>query len=377
MKKTHKKPILFITTITILLNIQNTYCLRDKSTLFQPIQIQFSEEKIKTNPKALLAAAQYGLRYFQSTWKRDRDLVKSSVLESSIINAQDAEKTLKFIVNTIKEDLSHGNNKFRILNSAFLKKHFTFIKWFGDQEEAKRNKVTIPIWPDGGTLAPGKIKLTNYAVFRIPGSYKKTYEYPHALYEITDYYFDETVRFRYSKQTIVNRMLEQPSFHGKVKPLVWVSRKGLESALMQGSAIVRLSGGKEKIFNVHKSNGMIYDKMIKNPYDQKKYWFFKEIKDIDGKNGGAHLKIIKLGGVAFAGDLKNLGLGKFIALRYQNPISRENEIRLGVLADRGNAFSNNLYQLDLFAGIFDNKIQFKHNINKLPNTVNAYLLKVK
>jgi len=125
-------------------------------------------------------------------------------------------------------------------------------------------------------------------------------------------------------------------------------------------------------FNVDKNNGFSYDKKIKDAKDQKRYWYFREIskKDIKTKKG-IH---INHGGCIFAGDLYNIGLGKIIALRYQNPLTKKDEIRLGVLADSGGALTNNLYQLDLFAGIFKNRIQFHDWIKQLPNAVEAYIL---
>lgn len=348
--------------------------ISQKTKLFQPTSFQFSNEIIQTNPLALLQAAKDTLNYFQSKNKTDRDLVKSAILENSIIPSYQAEKTLRFIIKIIETDNIKNIDRFRILNPKFLNNHFTFIRWFGDYKTAKKNKVFIPKWPDGGKLEKGKIKLTNYAAFRIYGSYFKTKKYKHALYSIVDKTFEKTTRFRYSKQDIINNKLPKHTFRKKIKPLVWLTRNGLEEALLQGTAIVIMPNNKQKIFNVSQSNGMLYDKTIKNNLYQKRYWYFKEVKDIHGTNGTPHLKILKHGGIAFAGDIKNIGLGKIIALRYQNPLTQIMEIRLGVLLDRGSAFSNNLYQLDLFAGIFNNRNQFKKKIRKLPNTVEAYLL---
>ena len=79
-------------------------------------------------------------------------------------------------------------------------------------------------------------------------------------------------------------------------------------------------------------------------------------------------------GAVFAGDIYNIGLGKIIAIKYKNPLSKCDEVRLGVLADSGGALTNNLYQLDLFMGVFDNKDKFKSRIRNMPNSVEAYIL---
>ena len=50
------------------------------------------------------------------------------------------------------------------------------------------------------------------------------------------------------------------------------------------------------------------------------------------------------------------------------------EIRLGILADTGSAFVNNLYQLDLYCGIFRNRREFDNWRKTLPNVVDAYIL---
>jgi hypothetical protein len=44
------------------------------------------------------------------------------------------------------------------------------------------------------------------------------------------------------------------------------------------------------------------------------------------------------------------------------------------LADTGGAFIKNLYQLDLFAGIFTKRMAFLDYLKKIPATEHAYLL---
>jgi hypothetical protein len=47
---------------------------------------------------------------------------------------------------------------------------------------------------------------------------------------------------------------------------------------------------------------------------------------------------------------------------------------LGVLGDLGGAFANNLYQLDLFAGVFRTKDAFKSWIKGISDAVQAYVM---
>jgi len=346
--------------------------VKNKEELFFKTNIKFSNESIQTDPDALLRAAKCSLRYFISSNKKDTDLVKSKILEKRIFPHSHAKKTLRFIIKTIEEDKGKPKSQQRILNTNFLNKNFQLIKWYGDKYQAEKNGTVIPNWPDGGELKNGKIKLTSYATFISKGSYFKTEEFPHALFSMVSNDFDKSIRFWHSKQDIFNGALEKNQFKKHVKPLVWLSKEDAEEALMQGNIVTRMPNGDEKTFIVHKSNGVPYNKKIKKFCEQKKYWYFKELND-DEK----YPKVIDLGKAAFAGDMENIGLGKIIAIRYKNPINNKREIRLGVLIDRGSAFSNNLYQLDLFAGKFETKNQFRNFIKYLPNTVEAYLIKKK
>ena len=82
---------------------------------------------------------------------------------------------------------------------------------------------------------------------------------------------------RFTKQKILSGLFEKPQYKRYVKRLAWLPRKYFEEALMQGSAIVKMPDYKEKIFNVHKSNGFNYDKTAKTLeaiWKQPKYWFF-------------------------------------------------------------------------------------------------------
>jgi hypothetical protein len=78
--------------------------------------------------------------------------------------------------------------------------------------------------------------------------------------------------------------------------------------------------------------------------------------------------------VVFAGDLHNIGLGKLIAIRYHNPQTEQPEVRLGILADTGGAFKNNLYQLDFFGGLVDSHDVLKATMRQVPDYVSAAVL---
>ena len=182
----------------------------------------------------------------------------------------------------------------------------------------------------------------------MPGSYKKTKQYCCALYQI----LDDHICKKYSKQQILSGILNQPSNKGKVRPIVWLSRSDFEDSLMQGTVIVKMPDGKERVFMANQSNGIDYDKNNKDPWQQKRYWYFKEDKSSKWSVEQFKKRLSNRQNVVFAGDIFNIGLGKIIALKHINPFTQKHEIRLGVVADTGGAFVKNLYQLDFFAGFF-------------------------
>lgn len=346
------------------------------ATFFRPCSCPITNEDIIVDPDALLNVAQYSLAFFASTNKDIHAMVKSKQLDCGLMPCSQAQNTLSFIVDTIKTDKKLGRAH-RILDKEFLEKNFTFIRWYGDHAAARGNHVCIPKWHDKGALVDGKIKLTSYAVFRRRGSYYKTAKRSCALYEIISDEFRDKLRLAFTKQEILAGALDGKEYKKHIRPLIWLSAADLEEALMQGSVIAVMPNGKKRLFNVYKSNGFEYDKKVANKENQKKYWFFQEIKEnqripIGSFNGN---QLVKFGGVLFAGDERNLGLGKIVALQYKNTKTKKNEFKLGVLADRGSAFSNNLYQLDLYSGIFNNTVEFKDFIAQFPPTVKAYILK--
>ncbi|MBD3231816.1 hypothetical protein GF322_04105 [Candidatus Dependentiae bacterium] len=339
----------------------------DIVNFFNEQKTHLHKEIVVIDPLVLQAAAKTALGYFKSKNKNNIKLVKPRFFEQKL-NSNDVRKTLEYIVTLIEQDKKRGTN-FRILNPKFLEKNFKFIKWSEDNLSAYKNKVKIPEDLNYGKIPKGQIRLTNYAVFVVEGSNCKTSKCNCPIYSIINKDFENKDRFKFTKQNILAGVLEKPEYCNKVKPLVWISRNDLESALMQGGIYVKMPNGKKRYFNVYMNNGFVYDKKIKDIKKQKRYWYFKEIKNL--KDSGSYLNF---GGVLFAGDIFNLGLGKIIAIKYKNRKNQKDEIRLGVLLDSGSALTNNLYQLDLFAGVFDNKKKFKDWLWGIPNTVEAYIL---
>lgn len=342
----------------------------DVDKFFHPTTLSFINEKVVTDPLILQSAAKLALKYFQENKNINPAVVRPSIFGQKIVSSKKVEDTLKFIISTIEQD---KNKKigFRILNSDFITKNFKFIKWEGDLESAKKNNVLVQQdclnWVN---IPKGKIRLTKYAIFTFDGSYKKTNKFCCPMYQITNKKFAEKDRFNYTKQNILNGILTNSQFYGKVKSIVWLTKENLDDAMMQGTALVKMPDGKKRLFTVDMSNGFPYDKKIKDLKLQKRYWYFREVKGMKNLKGS----ILDQGGSVFAGDVFNIGIGKIIAIKYLNPSTRKKEIRLGVLNDVGGAFANNLYQLDLFAGVFKNKDDFRKWIRGVPDAVDAYIM---
>jgi len=336
----------------------------DVSKFFSLTNSPFKNEQVITDPSALCEAAKDTLKYFNDRKLFNARFVHPRDFGTHVMSSQKTKQTLEKIIKIIEED------KFRILDPEFLNKTFKFIKWSGDTKSALKNNVVIPE-AVSGRIPKGQIRLTNYAIFKTDGSYEKTDKYNCALYEVIDSSFVKSDRFKFTKQDVVAGILYNDLYKNKIKPLVWISRDGLEDAIMQGSIVVVMPDNKKRVFNVDKSNGIAYDKVLKDLKAQKRYWYFKEIKRDQMASSNAHLNH---GQAIFAGDIHHIGIGKIIAILYTNPVNKKKEIRLGVLADTGGAFLNNLYQLDYFMGIFNNKSNFYSHIRYLPNTVEAFVL---
>lgn len=368
--------------VIMCLLFSGTACLSDDGQFFKKVKVQFKQGNVVTNPETLSMAAQYAItNYFNKENGSAHPLAHSPILENKI-SKEETENTLNFIINTIESDKENNKNQYRILNPLFLKKHFAFVKWNSDLQNSQKRDIKLPKWFNGGKLPKNKIKLTCYAAFCCKGSYFKTKQYPCALYKIKKHAFKQKYMTQFSREDILSgRVLERRFFSKYVKPLAWVSRKDLEDGFVQGSMFVIMPDGKKRQFNVHEINNpdRLKEGVSKKSKSYRKtlYWYFREIKNPNNSGERKMLDLVRLRGAVFAGDLKNMGAGKLIALRYVNPITKEVEILLGVLADLGMAFEENRNQLDLFAGIFCSRKKFKNYLKNFPDAVDAYILKVR
>ncbi|MGV3525384.1 MAG: hypothetical protein ACO1RX_14230 [Candidatus Sericytochromatia bacterium] len=336
----------------------------DARSYFAPAA-QFAAGRVDTDPAKLAQVARETLAYLNK-YPNDR-AVQANLLSELKVTPAALRRTLEKIVQTEAEDRA-AKRPSRLLDPKWLEQEFELVRWSADTAGARNNRVTLP---------DRRLRITKYVVFEGKGSPVQTATHTCALYAVPDEEINQTLeqadarkaqllRYRYTKQQIVAGALK-----GKgVKPLVWLTRQGLEDALMQGSIMVTMPDGKKRMFNVHRNNGIAYDRRIKDPKDQARYWYFKEVAGILGY--GQDEKIIVQPGVTFAGDVYNLGLGKLIAIRYM--LQGKPVLRLGVLADTGGAFVPNLYQLDYLAGVFPDRAAYQRGVAALPEYAETFLL---
>ncbi|MGE3724611.1 MAG: hypothetical protein AB7I41_03615 [Candidatus Sericytochromatia bacterium] len=337
---------------------------------FKATQPGLQGVKLETDPVKLAEVARSTLAYLNKHAKDDPEAVNAGILGGLGVSLEQVKASLAFVVTTTEDDQA-AKRPFRLSNPTFLEQHFRFFQWHSDRQAAAAHKVQV---------SDGRIRLTKYVVFEALGSAVKTATQTCALYALPEeeaaLSADQAekekaklIRYRYTKQQVVDGALGQH----KVKPLVWVNRQGLEDALMQGSLRVQMPGGQTRMFNVHRNNGIAYDRSIKEPRLQKRYWYFKEVAGIQGY--GKDEKILVQPAVTVAGDVYNLGLGKLIALRY--PLQGKTVMRLAVLADTGGAFIPNLYQLDYLAGVFPSRESYRKGVMHLPEYASATVLLLK
>lgn len=291
------------------------------------------------------------------------------------------QKTLAFVCDVVNEDIQNGR-KSRLTNSEFIQQHFEIVRWSPDQQRASQLSEGKPLLQ---RLPADRVLLTKYYVRLTDGQPEKTLQTPHALYglpfdeahlhlEEADAKRDQITRFRYGKQAVVAKESsadQRASLSHLAPPLIWLSRADLEGALLQGTAVVDEPNGKRRYFNVHRNNGIAYDRTIR-PEQQERYWYFKEVPGVLGYGKDADYKIPVRPNVTVAGDIFQLGLGRLILLRTEE--QGQPVFRLTILADTGGAFHDNLYQLDWLSGYYRDWDDYHKNNRHISDYADAWLL---
>jgi hypothetical protein len=312
------------------------------------------KDQVSTQGSELHKIATHALKYCETDFKYSSFYadMNSILFPSKDEYRKNMARTLRFLIKNLENETS--------LDPHFLNKHFHAYSWHGDV--AKK----LPLMP------AGHIKLTKYPIFIVPGSEVKTKKYPFALYSLPldevklsakelEEKKDLLVRYQYTKDEILSGALDSQENRKYTKPLVWLSRDGLEEALMQGTVIVKIKPKHYKIFNAMRlTRGNTYS-------------FFKDIGMGSDPNELVS-KIHQVPRVTFAGDISNIGLSQFIAIKYFDYSAKKSVVQLGVLCDTGGAFKNNFHQLDYFMGPFESKEEFRKASLKVPQYVKAYIL---
>ena len=312
--------------------------------------------KVNFNQADLLTTLSNTRKYFQDNASLDPNVQRPGLLGAEGVTVEDVLKTLDFMIVVLQEDIAN-NRPTRLQDSNFINSNFRVIKWSAYNPEKTPQK---------------RLRITKYAVFTHPGSKQKTSTYNIPIYSLKDNLAADKFYTRYTKQDVLSGIYERGGKEfGKVEPIAYLTRKGLEEALLEGTLLVNFPDGSKSFFNVDRSNEMPYVRGLAGTA-QKRYWYFREVDAIKGYGYKIDAKISIKPGVTFAGDVLNIGLGKIIVLEY-NYGGRKN-LKMGIIADTGGAFLPNLHQLDFLAGIFKNKQDFGQSIQALPDYTNAYIL---
>lgn len=313
----------------------------------------------------------------------DTFAVKPGDVVSSDFSLARVKKTLTFLCQTYLNDVRNGRQS-RLHNTDFLRENFTFYRWYPDTHKAQEialkstNNVKARLLND---IPEDKIFLTKYYTKLLTGSDKRTDEFSQALYalpfdeqgktiEQAELLQDTLTRFKYTRQQVIAGELLKNNL---AKPLVWISEEALHDVLLQGTGVLKI-GDSVEYFNVHRNNGIPYNYAI-GKSKQPRYWYFSKVPSIMGYGKSLERKIPVIPQVTFAGNVKDLGLGKLILVNYE--VNNQNVSRMGVLADQGGAFDDNLFQLDLLVDSYTGWSDY-HKANKhLPDYANAWILLLK
>lgn len=339
---------------------------------FKEEKITISEGKIKGDKEKLRFVSKEVLGYLNRGNAYDSEAIHDTEFSGIKVSLEDVKETLKYIQKIAEEDLIKGQN--RLQSAEFIEKNFTMVRWTADPDGVKK---LAPIKPLLNQLPPEQVLVTKYYVKLGQGSIKKTEEKNISLYGLP---FDEVglnleegdkkngTRFRYGKQEILNGILDG------AKPLaptlVYLNRQDMEDALLQGTIVVDLDGVK-KYFNVHRNNGIAYDRS-KKPFEQERFWYFKEVKSVLGYGKDADNKIAIDSEVAVAGDITYFGLGKvFLISRNEGG---ETIYRIVILADTGGAFQKNQFQLDWLSGQYKDTADYQQNNKHIADYASVWMM---
>lgn len=297
--------------------------------------------KVTTDPSALRRVATDTLRYLRA---HPDDPAQVTLFTELGVTGDRLLRTLELVAAASDTEL---------VDPAWLAARFDYYRW------------TPP--PGGRTaklgLAPGELRLTRYLVVQVDGREAPDATYTEAIYADPG----EPARSRYTRREVMEGAYDK----GGATPLAWLREEHVHDAIMQGSVQVTFPGNVSRLYNVEASNGIPYEGG-KRGRDQDRYWYFAEVSAPRGYGvaGGDH--VLLEAGVAVAGDVYNLGLGRLVAVQHSSNAGPV--LRLAVIADTGGAFQPNLSQLDWFGGAFPTHAALYAAWKDIPDRVSAGVL---
>lgn len=356
-------PLLHLLPLFFLFSLLSTAVMA--SARFVAQTPEFTQGIWPDQSQDLCFVAEETLKYLNKGQSYDPAAIHGGKIPGASFDITRVKATLQFLCNVSQQDKAAGR-KSRLTDPAFMQKEFEFVRWHPDTSAAAKVAKDKPLLLK---LPADKLLLTKYYVRIADGQAQKSTSHPQALYGLpydeahlnladADKLGKKITRFQLGKQDIVLGALEQKPL--KAPALAWVSREDLEGALLQGTAVIPQENGSYRYLNVHRSNGIPYNRLLK-PEQQQRYWYFKDVKSVLGYGKDADYKIPIAPQVTVAGDIVNLGLGKLILLA--TPESGKVHYRLTVLADTGGAFANNQFQLDWLSGYYRDWAHY-HQANK-------------
>jgi hypothetical protein len=349
----HSRPALPATLLLATILPPATLLPAEAAATFTAQQPQFVAGQWPDRSSDLCQVATETLKYIDKGQSYDPVAIHGGKVPGATVSVVEIRSTLQYICQIANEDQAKGR-KSRLTDPAFIKQNFQFVRWLPDQAGAAKLAKNKPLLQK---LPADRILQTKYFVKIADGSPVKTAKHSQALYGLpydeakldlatADALGNKITRFQLGKQDIVRGALEKTPL--RAPALFWLSREDLEGALLQGTAVVPSDQG-YRYYNVHRTNGIAYDR-TKTPEQQQRYWYFKEVQSVLGYGKDADYKIPIKPEVTVAGDIPQLGLGKLILLA--TPESGVMHYRLTILADTGGAFANNLFQLDWLSGYY-------------------------
>ncbi len=314
-----------------------TLAARDPEEHFRPEELAWSAPRAPTADLAAVAA---------DTLRALREMKTPPAPGYPAAFAGPAEATLDWLVRVAAADAAAEAD--RLADPAFLSRCLATWRW-------------VPTIPRAGE----ELRLTRYLVYDVEGRATPDAAFTHALWSLPH---DEAGlgaeeaearrgsldRFRYTRQDVSAGVYrEGGAAAGRADPLVWLSHRNHEGAILQGTIAVTLPGeAAPRLYNVHRHNGFPYDRGVRDTRQQRRYWYFRAIDAVRGWAREPVAGPALRPWVSVAGGLDALGFGRVIALRTADGL------RLVVLADTGGAFEGNLSQLDLYTGFHPSRAAF-------------------